>query len=214
MRQADVGDDDGVRAGDLAQKLDIALASRAHLRDHDLGRGVGAQQRHGQPDLVVERRGARVRPESRRQDRGRQVLGRRLAVRTRDADQAHVGRAPALVPRQIQERAARVGDVDRRPPHPGTMHHRGDRPALECVGDEVVAVQALAGDRDEHGPGRDRARVRGDRVRHAVRTAERPAHGGGDLREPALDHVAAPIARSSSAATPRSSNGIVRSASS
>ena len=100
------------------------------------------------------------------------------------------------------------------------MHERGHRPARERILDERVTVRARAFDRDEQAARHDRAGIRLHRRHDGVRSAERPAHGGRDLGERAFDHgtvpsgVAFPIDRSSSAATARSSNGIVRSASS
>ena len=87
-------------------------------------------------------------------------------------------------------------------------------PAFDRVRHEVVAVEALADHREEQGAGDHVARVRRDGRHVRVGRTEGAADGGRDLGQRTLDHEAFPTARSSSAATVRSSNAIVRSASS
>ena len=221
VRRPDVRHDDRVGPRHVAEQPDVPLPARAHLGHHDLDTGFGAEQRHREPDLVVERRGAGVGPKARADHRGGEILGRGLAVRARDRDDAGAGHAVAFVGREVEQRPAGSRNLDHGPVDPRSMHERGHRPARERILDERVTVRALPFDRDEQAARRDRAGVRLHRRHDGVRSAERPANGGRDLGERAFDHgavpsgrVAFPIDRSSSAATARSSNGIVRSASS
>ena len=160
-------------------------------------------------------------PKARAHDRGGEILGRGLAVRARDRDDAGAGHAVAFVGREVEQRPAGGGDLDHGPVDPRSMHERGHRPARERVRDERVTVGALPFDRDEQAARRDGAGIRFHGRHDGVRSPERPANGGRDLGERAFDHGAVPsgcdalpIDRSSSAATARSSNGIVRSPSS
>ncbi len=88
-------------------------------------------------------------PQARAHHRGGEILGRGLAVRARDPDDACAGHAVAFVGREVEQRPAGGGDLDHGPVDARSMHERGHRPARERVLDERVTVRALPFDRDE-----------------------------------------------------------------
>src|SRR3972149_2831341 len=89
-----------------------------------------------------------------------------------------------------------------------------DRQAPRRRRHQLVPVGALAAKGDEERPVSRVPRVSDDEGHDGVVTSEHPAYGDGDLRERPRDPPDLPSARISSAAPSRSSNAIVRSASS
>jgi hypothetical protein len=153
-----------------------------------------------------------------RQDRRRQVLRRRLAVGAGDRDDAPVPCAFALVGREREQRAPGVRDDDGRRLGDGRVRpldEEGSSTGVDRRAEEPVSVAALAAQGDEERTRRHVAAIGGDRSDRRVAVLEAATDGLGDLGEWPLDHGATlPTARISSAATARSSNAIVRSASS
>ncbi len=122
----------------------------------------------------------------RAQDRREHFLDRRLAVAADDDDHGDRELA-APVRRERAKRGLRVGDDDEVAGEVvGAIggDQRGNGAALESCGDEVVAVEALAGKRDEEVAVLQRAGVGGD-AREAHRIADDAAgdraRGGGGV---------------------------------
>ncbi len=217
MREAGVRHDSGVGPRDVAQRFEVARESLAHLGDDDSSRRRGVAQRDREPELVVVR--LRVGMTALRRERGReQILGRGLPGRPADRDHVQIRSVEAKRSGNLLQRAERVADVHERAPRsePGPVESRRH---LECVIDKRDMRARVERGRHEIVPvacpsERDEARARGECSR-----IERPRVDGrtgvtdhttqrapGDLpsRELAHRHAA-----SSSAATTRSSNGVV-----
>ncbi len=165
---------------DLREPRDLADRVHAHLEDGGLVRGLQPKQGHRQPGLGVEVALVAERDQRARQDVGRDLLRDRLARRAGDADDAH--RVPRPPPGgEVLEGAKRVrhddlgdvaqviGEVDL------PLDERCGGTRTEGVGDECVAVGALARKGDEDGSGGHATRVdrragdRGRGVRKRVR---------------------------------------------
>ncbi len=212
---ADVEHDPDLGARQPRQRGDVAGGAGAHLDHQRLGARLQPRQGQRQADLVVERGGVGDRGEPGRQHGGQQVLGRRLAGRPGHAD--HV--RPRACPHRGAEGTQggqRVVDLDARPrgDRAGRRQHR-HRAGLQRLGGEAAAVGAAARQGDEQGARPDRARVGPQRGgNHRAFGLQQPATGGGGrLGERQRDHGAPPFerrARSSSAATTRSSKGTLR----
>ena len=139
------GADRGLR--DAAQLGDLALAIHRHLQHGDLVLPAQAHQGEGQPLARVQVPGAVVCLESCGQGGGRQLLGRRLPHRPRDARHANAAASPP-VPRELGHRRARVAHDGQRPvgpvPSRRAFADRCRRAPLQRFVDEVVAVEPLA----------------------------------------------------------------------
>ena len=132
------------------------------------------------------------RPRPRRTSRGDRAEGGDRRVDPDDRSGRH--------PHRVQPCHARGGRPRRRPPARRSANSR--------------AVRPLAGQGDEEVARRDGARVDRDAGHGRVRAGRGAARDGGDLAGRERDHAAPASAESASRATSRSSNGIVRSASS
>ena len=185
---ADVWPRQGCELGDLAQ------APHGELQDAHLGIRFEPRERQRHADLVVVAPLGRDHSRVRAHERGEDVLRRGLAHRAGDAHEP--GAAPvADEPADRLERAERVLRDE---------HGRGTALA------RVVDVPPAVADDDEEVAGRDPARVdldAGDVDRAQplqLSEAERL-----DRVELERDHAAAPMRRSASRATSRSSHGKV-----
>ena len=89
MNRANVHDQADVGVRDRCQLGDLAGAAHRHLEDERLDAAVGLEDRQRQPDLGVQVLAVRVdaRPGA-AQQRGEDVLGRRLAGGARDPHHA------------------------------------------------------------------------------------------------------------------------------
>ena len=173
---------------DLREPRDLADRVHAHLEDGRLVRGLQPKQGHRQPGLGVEVALVPERDQRARQDVGRDLLRDRLARRAGDADDAH--RVPRPPPGgKVLEGAKRVrhddlgdvaqviGEVDL------PLEERCGGTRTERVGDECVAVGALATKGDVDGSGGHATRVdrgAGDRGRGCGSGSGEPAAGGGE----------------------------------
>ncbi len=128
------------------------------------GRGMGVVVLGPSADARRDRADHPGPPAGRFERGHREVRGRRLAVRPRDADDGEGPRRVSEPPggRAGQDRAGGV-DHDLRGGQPGEWPLHDDRggTALEGVRDVVVPVDVLPGDGDEQHPGRHRTRVVG-----------------------------------------------------
>ena len=168
--------------------------------------GAAREQLQRQPDLGVEVRAAGGDRAVRRDQRGDQVLRRRLADRAGDRDHVRAERAPPAageraerlqrpLGREHRAAAGRRGGLAR----PRRRREHAPGPGAQRAGGEPPAVHALAGQRDEQVTRLDRARVDD----HARRTLARAAHQLGARRA----RRSAPRPRSSS---PHRPQGVAR----
>ena len=113
MREPDVGDDAELRAGDVAQERDVAgKRSPISATTPRTPRGR-VQQRDGSPNSLLNDSGLAYA--ERRRERGReQILGRRLARRARDADDAQIVARRAHRPRDRLQPRDHVRHLDER----------------------------------------------------------------------------------------------------
>jgi len=145
------------RARDGGEHRGLAGVVHSDLDHRGTMRGAKAQQRQRQADRVVEvARGRQHRrvAEVRAQDGRDHLLDRRLAVAADHRDQRQ--REPLPPPRgKASQRRQRVGDDDQVPGQRLRARlgdHRCDGAARKRLGDEVVAVEALAGERPRRDP--------------------------------------------------------------
>ena len=225
MDRADVGDRGHVGLGDRAQLGDLAETAHRHLEHQELGLGRGREDRQRQADLGVEVLGAGV--EAEREDRPADVLDRRLAGRAGDPDHSTAELATPGACQRLQ-RAERVRR--RRAPSPP----RSAVASSSAWPGSTTAPQAPARAPRPRARRRRRARREGrrtDRRRPTSREsisarAGRPAAPSRTIAAAAPPRRSAPARarslagarrrgepRSSSRATSRSSNGILRPAS-
>ena len=203
-----VVDHDDRRSRDRRERAGLAAVVHAELDDRCAVVRAQAQQRQRQADRVVQvaaRREDAAGAVPGTQDRGRHLLDGRLAVAADDDDERRIEtRTPGR--REFAQRGERVGHRDHRPrvAAAALRHHRGGRAARERAGDEIVAVEPFAVERDEQVAGLDRARVGHDAREPRVRAADPAVHGGGGARE---IHHRALHAASASSASPASDQG-------
>ena len=148
-----------------------------HPDVHALGVLRHAHERQRQADLVVEIALGLFRAELLREHGVKQLLGRGLADRTGHADDRAAAHH-AVAARQIEQRLRGVPDVERRDrillARP--MAHDRRRAVFERLSDEIMAVEALARERQEQCLLRNATRVGRDCGEHSVsrRLALRP----------------------------------------
>ncbi len=215
VRHTDVRDHDHVRTDVSAQEPRVTDVASADLQ-HERLRVIGCLE-HGQghADLGVERARARVGAHPGREDRGGEVLGRRLPVRPRDPhDAARQLVAPS--PREREERGDRIVD-----PHERQRGRRSIAPddrrggaRVRGCSHEVLPVVDVASDREEQSAVGNAPGVGGHGPDHDVGSVHRSVDEPRDPRDRLLVHALVSKACSSSAATVRSSKGTIRSASS
>ncbi len=204
---ADVRDDGDVGPGDRGQVGDVARLARAHLVDGETCVFGRVQHRQRQADLVVAVARVGVGLAGARQDAEQQGFHRGLAVA---AGQRHHHGRPALLHAggEFAQRFFGVGAQ-----HLGqcavdfALHEQGHGAAFERLGGVVVAVVALAAQRDEEAAGHHAAAVdaHGRELDVGAEVAAfDPAGGLGKRDRP---HRPASRACSRPRATCRSSNG-------
>ncbi len=205
-----VVDDRDRGLGDVRQRRRLAGVIHSQL-DHR-GAVLRAQSQHGerQPDRIVEvalRRVHRVVAERRAQYRGQHLLDRRLAVAA-DDDRHRERELPPPVRGEPGQRRQRVGDDDeiaRDRVRARFGDQRRRRAALEGRGDEVVAVEAFARERDEEIAALQHAGV----GRHArERHARADQAGAEDARCGGGVHHGRSIAASAASTSRASENGV------
>ncbi len=223
VRLGDVGPHAHVGLGDPEQRADLAGRAHPELDDGHARRLAVAselEQRQRQADVVVQVAAVAERPVPQRQERGRDFLGRRLARRSGDGDEAGAALPPHRAAHPLQ-RERRVGHLDddrlRLAAGDGVgasgRHHDAARPAIERVADEGVPVVALAGDGDEQLAGDDRARVDAEHAERRLRVAADDAAAGRGGHFPAgegqgrLTHRRAPPPTRSSSRADRARRG-------
>ena len=220
------GDDGHVRPRDRGQLAQLARRGHPQLQHRVAVLGGEAQQREGQPVLVVEVPLRLQDRAPRGEERGRHLLGRGLARGAGDGNHGD-GRPRPHVAAEVLEGLRRVPHRDHRHARRQldvAVDHRAPRAPLRRLGDEVVAVEARPRHGHEELAGGEGARVDGHarerRPRVAGHAAGRPrghvfegqgarllAHGSPP------HHLAGREARRdrTSRATCRSSKGTVRS---
>ena len=139
VRHGDAGHDANVGAADLRQAGDMTSAPGAHFEDDPLDVVRRVEQGQGKPELVVEGPLVRRHPEGRGEAAVQQVLGRRLADGSRDADHPTI-HLLACQAAQTKERCAGVRHDDGRPADGLPFRQVGRRASLEGRADEVVPV--------------------------------------------------------------------------
>jgi hypothetical protein len=151
-----------MRSGDVGEERDLSASAHRHLEDPKLLVTRGAYDGQGQPDLRVVIAPRLQHAARRAQRRGRQFTGRRLAVRSRDADDTARKIGPDRA-RQIGECRQRIVDADhghssrtaigtaqsRWRPAPN-VHHQGRCTRHGRRRAVVIAIDFLAGQREEH----------------------------------------------------------------
>ena len=204
-----IGDHADRRPRDRGELAGLAAMVHPDLEHGEPLRIAQAQHRERQADRVVEiarGRGDRVGTGARPEHRRDHLLGRRLAVAADDHRDRNV-EAAAPVRGQRAECGQRLVDGDQvagKTRCPVARDQRRGRAAGEGLGDEIVAVETLAAQRDEQVAGYDAARVGGHARKDHRRTDETSGHRAGRRRR--IHH--ARLRRASAAsATPRSENG-------
>ncbi len=187
MRHAHLEHDGDVRRNQRRQIGDLAHMVGAHLRHKESGSGVHLERGQRQTNLIVERphRG-HGRADARKQ-RFQQILGGGLADGAGDADHRErvVLRAAAfdVVPGQCTQ--SRDGVLHHDLGHAGVLdlmvHHRGHGTLGTDLGNEIMSVDAFAGDRHEHRTVDDLPRI-GERA-----GSDRRVHIDGTGHQPSMD---------------------------
>ena len=129
MRSADVRQHADVRLGDVTQGGDFTRMIRTHLDDQKLGVIRTVENRQRQPDVVVEVPFRRVGLSGLGEKSLQQLLRRRLARRTGDADDRRLERMPIVAGTALQL-VQPVDDIR--------------RTGGQGLGDEGVSVRLLA----------------------------------------------------------------------
>ena len=191
MGSADLGDDAKGGLGAPRQALDLAKIAHAHLEYEHLRVSGSGQDGKGQSDQAVEIAGRGMHAIALGEACGEHVLGCGLADRTRDADD-RAAQARAIALGQAQEELGRiVGDEDGRTMFERKIdkltrglarHDDSTRAGLDGRRGERVAVDALTGERDEHGVGGNRARIDLDTAANPIRIARHEAGTRGALK--------------------------------
>ena len=177
--------DADVRLRDRREPRDLAGVAHAHLDDRGAVLRPEAEERQRDADLVVEVALGLQDGAARREDRGDHLARGGLPVRAGDADDRDV-EAPPVVARDRAERGEGVRDREERQRRGlGRAVLRDDRRGRALrggLGDVRVAVEALAGERDEERARREGARVGRDASDLRGRCADpAPAGRGGEL---------------------------------
>ena len=150
------------------------------------------EQGQRQADVVVEvaARGQhriRIAAKVRAQDRGAHFLDRGLAVAAGDAEQRN-RKAGTPGGGQLAQRQARVVHRDQRQSGigrgPAAFDHGAGGALGQHFGDEVVAIEALALERDEQHAGCHRARIAADRGEIDISAQVRHTKCGASLGKP------------------------------
>ncbi len=184
MGVRDGRDDRDGRLGERGERSDLAGMLAADLDHERLVLGDEPKEREREPPLVVEARRRLEHLPARGQHAGDQLLGRRLPVGAGHGDHRD-GEPRAVVRRQGAERLGGVFDQHQR--HVSRhvvverVHHEAGRAARGRVGQERVAVETVAVDREEgladpQGAGVDRDA----RDRDAEVAGDQGALGGAD----------------------------------
>ncbi len=204
-----VVDDRDRRRGQRRKLAGLAAVVHSDLDDRDAMGVAQTKERERQPDRIVEvaaRRVHRIAAEMGGERGRRHFLHRRLAVA---ADNDRKREREACAPRRGQpaERRKRVVDDDqvalqRRRARIG--YERTGRTAFDRLGDVVVSVEALAGQRDEQIARLERAAVTGHPREHDVLPADLALHVARGRRE---IHHSVPHWASADSASAASENG-------
>ena len=206
MAGPDVRDRGDARARAFCEAIDLAGVVHAHLDDEDLRRGGGLEQRDGHANQVVEVTGGGVDLVLGAEGGGEHLLGGGLAHRTRHANDAPVlPRAPPLGKTEHELRAVVIcgtddgaarlecGSLDLR----SNLARDGDDAGAgsDGVGDVVVSVNVLAGERDEQPALAHASGVDGDAGEGLLaRAADKRGPGGrADVIRSAFDHAISPV---------------------
>ncbi len=197
VRGADVGDHAPVGRGDAGQRGNFAGVIHAHLDDRDFVLGHEAQQLQRQAEVVVQIALRFEHVEFCAERGGHGFLGGGFSGRAGDGDDAAAPLAAHVRGQRLQGDERIFGDQERvgkRGIGQGSgaraRDDGGDCAALECGGDEIVAVEALAAHGKEQLAGRDGARVNG--------VAGRDQRAGVGTLAGASSTAPAPIAASAS----------------
>ena len=168
MRGADLAHDGKVGIGRLGQALNLVEMVHAHLEHQDLGIGRSGKHRERHADQVIEIALGGPDTIALGEHSGENVLGRRLADGTGNAnDQA--AKLQAIRVRQTQQKLLGIiGQQDgtalvlRQRDQLGlglTRHHDGAGTRLDGTGSKIIAVDVFTGKGDENRPFLDLARV-------------------------------------------------------
>ena len=205
----DVRDHADVRLADRRQLGDLAEAAHRQLEHEHLGARRRREQLERQPDLGVEVRAARRDGAVRRDQRGDQVLRRRLADRAGDGDHVRGELAPPGARERAERRDGMLGGEHgaaspappRRAPRPARAS-TPQAPARSASAANAPPSTRSPGHADEQVAGLDRARVDHHARRARRRRGRQPAHelGAGRAGDPLVGPVphrraAAPRAR-------------------
>jgi hypothetical protein len=149
VRRRSVRDDADGRLREAREIVDLAGMIRAELDDADVVLRREPHQRQRDANVVVQIALRHADRAANAQDRRDELLDRRLAAAARHGDERNrERRAPSA--RHRAERTPGVADFDLRQRRRAEARHKRAGGALrERFLDEVVAVEAIAGDRDE-----------------------------------------------------------------
>ena len=170
------------RLRDAGQRRRLAGMVHADFEHGDAMRSAQAQHHERQANLVVEvadRREHRIGSELDTQDRCDHLLNCRLAVAADNHDDRQ-HETPAPERGEPSQGRQRIGDREQAAV-PGKRSgavsgdDRRDGAALERLGHEIVAVEALALERDEEITGLERARIGADAIEGNAGSGKRAA---------------------------------------
>ncbi len=183
VRVSDIGPHADVRLGNFDEPSDFSRVIHAQLHHRDVRPRRQLEQRERQADVVVQVPGVAIHRVSRREERRRCFLRRRLARASRNRDDVGARLAPHVVAEPLQpeqrvlhldhHRAGAIADLRPR------RHHHADGAGLEARGRVRRAVEPLTAQRDEELPRRDLSRVGRERSDLAAGTASPQAAAAG-----------------------------------
>ena len=179
--------DTNMGLGETAQRGELSGAARSHFQDQEVVLRRGAQQSQRQANVIIQIPLGRPGGSLGGKDLGHQLFGRCFAVAAGNAN--HPRGKPLAVPGgEVLEGGQRIGDGDpgsaiRLPDRESRRKKKAGRSALHRSRDIAVAIDPLAGERDEQRLGRDVARINADRGKQRVWTPppERSSGSGTDV---------------------------------
>ena len=208
VRRGDEQDRGDVGLEGARERREIARLREPHLAHHPLGRARQVDDRHRESDLAVLVAGRLLDGEAAREDRRREVLGRRLAGRARDGGQAERPSSSSPPRRGCSRASTGFGTITAGKPagSPSARRSPSSAPAPRAAASRAKSCPSTRAPRmaTKRSPGRT--------LRESTATPESAAapsaRRAGGRRDVGQGEVHARPA--SSAATLRSSKGISR----
>ena len=184
--RAGVGDHADLRARHGHQRADVAGAVGAHFDDGAVLGAAQPQQRQRHAQVIVQVAARRQAGATLREDRAQHFLGGGLAIAARHAQhRAAVGAAPGAA--RAGERAFNVAHQDLGQRHVDhAAYDRAGRAGGGGGGDELMAVGARAGQRQEQIPRAELTRIDHNLGEWCIGAREPAAAQSGKFRQRAL----------------------------